>query len=88
MSDSRQASEDLKMTDDQMQLLELRLVVIEEIVTSPWPRRWLLASRLRKQLRQVMRDYKWAGPGFADRRIQQQSELLLINDQQTGEMIP
>jgi len=65
---------DLTDTDELAELLERRVAAVEEVIAARWPRRWLLAARLRRQLRAATRDYGWAGPDFYSRRAQQVSD--------------
>lgn len=56
------------------ELLERRVCALEEIMAARWPRRWLLSARLRKQLREAVSGYGWAGEDFWSRRAQQVSD--------------
>lgn len=50
------------------ELREERISAVEEVIAARWPRRWLLSLRLRRQLRQSVRGYDWAGRSWHDRR--------------------
>jgi hypothetical protein len=43
------------------ELREQRISAIEEVIAAGWPRRWLLAARLRRQLRASVRECHPAG---------------------------
>lgn len=58
------------LTDSLLEMLELRIIALEEVAAARWPRRLLLASRLRRSLRRSVAPYGWAGPDFAGRRIE------------------
>jgi hypothetical protein len=73
----REVAEDNAMTDVMADLLEHRVLAVEKVLAARWPRRWLLAARLRRDLRWVARTYSWAGPDFADRQAEYQLHLFL-----------
>ncbi len=56
--------------DQFAEISELRITALEEIVFARWPRSILVRRRLRRDLRQSVRHYGWAGPDFESRRIQ------------------
>jgi hypothetical protein len=58
------------MTDQFAEIAELRTTALEEIVFARSPRSILVRHRLRKDLRESVQHYGWAGPDFLSRRIQ------------------
>lgn len=50
------------------ELREQRISALEEVLAARWPRRWLLALRLRKCVRNSVRGYEWAGSAWHERR--------------------
>lgn len=64
MSDVR----DLLVTDELAEQLERRVAAIEEVIAARWPRRLVLAGRLRRRLRASMVGYD--GPDFSARHAQ------------------
>lgn len=57
---------DQLVTDSLMDMLENRIVRLEEVAAARWPRRLLLARRLRRELRASVRYVP--GDTFTDRR--------------------
>jgi hypothetical protein len=55
---------------------ENRISALEEVIAARWPRSVLVKRRLRRRLRQIDRDYSWAGQSFASR----QSEAMTYQD--------
>ncbi len=62
--------EDAAWAMEHDQMLEPRIAKLEEVAAARWPRRWLLAARLRRQLRASVAGYAWAGPVWTDMRAQ------------------
>jgi hypothetical protein len=59
---------ELSVSDDLAELIERRVADMEEVLAAPWPRRLVLARRLRRSLRASVRGYEgWAGDFFAQR---------------------
>jgi hypothetical protein len=61
-------------TGSEMQMLEERITAMEEVAAARWPRRWLLAARLRRQLRASVRPYLAAEGSFLWARVQSVSD--------------
>jgi hypothetical protein len=68
--------EDFAWTMAHDQMLETRIAALEEVAAARWPRRWLLAARLGRQLRASVRGYSWAGPAWTDKRGQAVSDSM------------
>ena len=66
----RELIADSQITDQEAEILELRITALEEIVAARWPRSIGVRRRLAKDLRESVRGYGWAGPDFASRRVQ------------------
>jgi hypothetical protein len=75
MRQVRSARQESDFNDRCEELLEARVSAIEEVIAARWPRRWLLAGRLRRSLRASVRHLGYAGP-FADRRIETASLMV------------
>jgi hypothetical protein len=57
--------------DDEVgEMLEDRIMALEEIVAAGWPRRMILRRRLARSLRASADAHAWAGPDFRSRRIE------------------
>lgn len=65
----RAARKESDLNDREAELLFARVTAIEEVFAARWPRRWLLASRLRRALRASVRNIE-AGGTFAERRAE------------------
>lgn len=57
--------------DETTSSLELRLIVLEELVAARWPRSAFLRHRLARRLRKSTAAYAYAGGGFTERRSEQ-----------------
>jgi hypothetical protein len=68
----RQAHQESLMRDADDAVLEARVSAVEEVFAARWPRRWLLAARLRRKLRESVRHLGYAGT-FAERRMEDAS---------------
>ena len=71
----RGALEESGLRDRDDDLLFARVSAIEEVFAARWPRRWLLAVRLRRVLRASVRNIEVGGT-FAERRIETASLLV------------
>ena len=58
-----------RMNDDLAEIAERRLTALEEIVAARWPRSIAVKRRLRRDLRESVEAYGWAG-GFTARRFE------------------
>jgi hypothetical protein len=70
----REVRETTSVRDRLNELRERRISEIEEVLATPWPRRWLLGWRWRQQVRRSARECAWAGEAWHDRRAQAMSE--------------
>ena len=68
----RSVNEESRLRDQEGDQLEARVTAIEEVFAARWPRRWVLAARLRRSLRASVRHLGWVGP-FADLRAEMAS---------------
>jgi hypothetical protein len=59
------------------ELREQRTSAIEEVMAASWPRRWLLAARLRRRLRASVRGYHPTGNWHEQRASTMTAEWLL-----------
>jgi hypothetical protein len=64
------------MDDRFDEVRESRISALEEVIAARWPRSVLVKRRLRRRLRDIDRDYSWAGQGFASR----QAEAMMYQD--------
>jgi hypothetical protein len=64
------------MDDRFDEVRESRISALEEVIAARWPRSVLVKRRLRRRLRDIDRDYSWAGEGFASR----QAEAMMYQD--------
>ena len=65
----RDLIDESEWTAEQEAILERRIAALEEVLAARWPRRWLLAARLRRDLRASVAGYEWAG-GWYERRLE------------------
>lgn len=65
----REVRFEMTFGDQQMMILERRIIALEEVEASRWPRRILVRARLRRDLRESVAGYGWL-PDFEARRIQ------------------
>lgn len=72
---ARDMLQDSLFRDEDEEVLMARVTAIEEVFAARWPRRWLLAARLRRRLRASVRHLGWVG-SFADRRIETASLMV------------
>lgn len=59
------------------ELREQRIASVEEVIAAGWPRRWLLAARLRRQLRASVRGCDSAGTWHEQRAQAMTAEWIL-----------
>ena len=67
-----------EMTGYQLEMLEDRIMALEEIVCARWPRRVFLARRLRRAIRASIKG--WPGRNFADRRVSAVTSELMTHE--------
>jgi hypothetical protein len=65
---------ELLVTDELSELLEMRIAALEEVMAARWPRRLVLAGRLRRRLRASVAGY--TGDFFASRAEDQTGQFL------------
>lgn len=65
----RSALAETRMDDEIAELLAARVAALEEVTAARWPRRWVLAARLRRQLRASVR-HVLHGDTFTERRAE------------------
>jgi hypothetical protein len=65
--------------------MERHIAAIEEVFAARWPRRWLLAARLRKSLRDSTR-YIVTGCDFGERR--EQATMIEMSDEHDTVIYP
>jgi hypothetical protein len=70
--------EDFTFGAQQREHLELRLIALEEIAASRWPRRWLLRARLGRGLRASVAYVQ--GRDFEERRLESASIEMTLPD--------
>jgi hypothetical protein len=75
MRHARDMLQDSLFRDEYDEVLMARVSAIEEVFAARWPRRWLLARRLRRSLRASVRHLGWVG-SFADRRVENASLMV------------
>ena len=61
-------------TDHAMDMLEARVTALEEVAAARWPRRWILARRLRRSLRASTGPYLAREGSFTWARFQSISD--------------
>jgi hypothetical protein len=67
-------------TDSLMDHLERRVAAAEEVAAARWPRRWVLAARLRRSLRASVAPYleREDVQGFEDARLESTTATWLL----------
>jgi hypothetical protein len=59
-----------RMNDQLAEIFELRIVALEELWYARWPRSIGVRRRLRRDLREGVKPYRWMGPRFTARRFE------------------
>lgn len=67
-----------EMTDRYLDMLEDRIIAVEEIIAAPWPRSWLLLRRLRRRLRASVAGYGWPGATWRGRRSEAATDDIIV----------
>jgi len=74
----RDMAEGFEWSMQMHQETDARVTAIEEVIAARWPRRWLLAVRLRRQLAASVASYgDWAGEAWADKRSQAVGDAMI-----------
>lgn len=75
-------------TDSELDMLEERVIALEEIIAARWPRSWLLRRRYARQLRASVAGYGWVGPGFRIQRMEAAGDLVGLSAEEREAIRP
>lgn len=81
---ARQTIQSIEFGDDDAELLEDRVMRLEEIIAARWPRSWLLRRRLAREIRASVAGYPaevYPRGDFRGRRVQWASEQVTLTRQ-------